>query len=352
MPALPVALVCGWLAVAGTNAAPANPPDAFLDQPLPPGYVPHSPQPPENPNVKWSPDMVSYLSYQERLSTLKKLTPRRLVLPEGFEALIADGDRTSYWDGGGDVLFLNERNGVSYEGNTYRTFMTWSLGCLGLTMTYNPASDTLMTDFPWRRNDPRNAKELVDYLTKYKAPSYQSLLDMRLVEKASSGNQSKGICDPWLDAFDALLNKPENFSCVWRLRFLDDHRRFFDEPYTINLLAHHMHDEKGGKHVLFVNDEPEYVIPGEGYIAYYLFDPNGKFEKGGILRSGHRCVNTSVKLNDAATELTMRGLFNASHEVDTRFVLTDHGLIIKNQDTLSAGLGVGKLVYLIHSPGS
>jgi hypothetical protein len=116
--------------------------------------------------------------------------------------------------------------------------------------------------------------------------------------------------------------------------------------FVRNLLAKPFRDEKGSEHVIIVNDEPEETSPGEGYISYYVFDPSGKFEIGGVLRSGHRGESTCAWVDSGETNLAIRTFFNGSGQVDTSFVLTDHGLTIKQpQSDFSAGLGCGQAIY-------
>jgi len=256
-----------------TRAAPA---DAFLDQPIPPGYVPHisgnelHSDPKENYGAGW----LGYNSYQERLDALKKLAPRRLVLPEGFADFIAKVDERSHWDKG-DTLFSNEEDGVAGYGTTYRAFMTESFLTMGLDCKYDAATDALVTDFPWHHDDPRSNHDLLQVLT--------------TTQPVAEDLTHPHPADPWRTALDALLSKPDNFASAWKLRFLDDVREeFFYTPQSGTILwSGELPDEKTKKHFLIINYHSG-MMP-EGTFCCYVFDSEGRFEYGALLDGAYRC---------------------------------------------------------------
>lgn len=317
MPALPVALVCGWLAVAGTNAAPANPPDAFLDQPLPPGYVPHSPQPPENPNVKWSPDMVSYLSYQERLDALQKLAPRKLVLPGGLAEFIAKVDRLSSWNGG-FIIFRNERDGEAAGGTTYRSFMNFSFNRMGLKMTYDPSSDSLVADFPWHHEDGRSRAGLLHILKSTHPVAKQEF----------------GANDPWRTTLDVLLSNADNFPNAWKLRYLDscsEHFWNFAIPSGTVVWAGDLPDKKLKKHFVVLNYH-ENDLPLGAFFGY-VFDSEGWFESGTEFLGPYRCsAIPKIELAPSGKELEV-SFDDGYRKAYGTLRLEREGLILHDADT-------------------
>ncbi len=90
--------------------------------------------------------------------------------------------------------------------------------------------------------------------------------------------------NPWLDAFDALLSKPENFPLAWKVRFSASSRNMMMIPkWVTNLTVGKIKDEKGVMRLLVVNDQEEMFNPGPpGSFSYYVFDLDGKFLGGGI----------------------------------------------------------------------
>jgi hypothetical protein len=342
-----------------TEAAEPPAPNAFLDQPVPESLIPLS----ANPKLpKTEAPFLQFNSFEERMENLQSVAQRPIVYPDGLVKFIQSGDRTSDWDKG-KVLFLRERDG-SPAGNTVRNYLTPFLEAMTLTWKYDSARDAVVTDFKWHRDDSRTSGQLLDVLL-HAQPSATKPLHLQLIDlyfRAVDSHTQTAWFDPfwkyyfdhheldpddsWRIAFDALLSKPENFPQVWKLRFVDDVRHHFMPSFVTNLLAATMRDEKGDEHVIIVNDEPEMMSPGEGYVSYYVFDPSGKFERGGVLNSGHRSENTCAWIDTGGTDLTIRTFFNGSSPIDTLYVLTDHGLAIKQlQDSSSIGLGCGRVVY-------
>lgn len=312
--------------VAGTKS--------FLDERVAPELMPH-PTDPSMPHTNFS-HIVAFKSFAERLKDLQAAAHKPITFPDGFEEFIQTEDSQSNWDKG-LVLFSTERNGVP-TGDILRDYLSTSLDQLTLTWKYDAARDAIITDFRWRREDPRTARELVDFLSHTRPPAHEYL-----VRKS----HRKGFVDPWLAAFDALLSKPENLPQVWKLRFLDDIRKYFSQTIIDNLLAQPIYDSEGRKHFVFVNDQPEVISPGEGSICYYIFDESGKFERGAVLNSGHRCEETCAWINKPGNAtLTVRTFFNYSTAVDTTFTLGKKGLVAKQpQDPLGPEQGCGKVLY-------
>jgi hypothetical protein len=338
-----VSLTCLGVVFLAPRTKAENPGDSIQ---LPAAFDRSVPIPPDDPNIKIpnSGRFLQFKSFDERLAFIRALSPKPVVFPEGLAEFIHDVDAKSNRDKG-DVLFLSEYNG-RIGGKTVRECLDTALSDLSLSWNYDPKRDVVLTDFQWHCDDPRSARELAAFLTANRPPPSQRLILHHLIRHPTSGNRLESTGVPWFDTFDALLSKPENLPQVWKLRFIDDARRYVLEYIFDNLLADKVRDEKGTEHILFVNDEPKIVSEGEGYISYYVFDLNGKFERGGIIGSGRRCGNSSMWLNGSGDQLTLRGFFNSRDAVDTNFVLTDQGLVSKDQTAWSAQLGIGKVVYL------
>jgi hypothetical protein len=225
--------------------------------------------------MRFGPNFLQYSSYQERLDALKRLSPRRLILPEGFADFIAKGDERSN-PNSGDVLFSNERVGMAGNGTTYRAFMTQSFLTMGLACKYDAGSDALETDFPWHHDDPRSKHDLLQVL-KTSRPVAEDITHPY-------------PADPWRTALDALLSKPGNFSSAWKLRFLDDVRNefFFYQPQSGTIVwSGELPDEKTKTHFVVINYHQNNMPMGT--FCCYVFDTEGRFEYGAALDGAYRC---------------------------------------------------------------
>ena len=332
-------------ATTGLPVRAAAPPtqDDFLDHPVSPSLIP----PPANPALKSTAasPFLQFNSFVDRMKNLQAVAQRPIVYPSDFTEFIQDEDSKSDWNKS-DVLFLTERNG-SPTGNTTREYLTSSLDALTLKWKYDSALDAITTDFKWHRDDPRTNGQLLDVLL-HVQPAATKPLHLQLIDlyfRATGSPTQTGWLDPhwkyyfvhheldpddtWRIAFDALLSKPENFPQVWKLRFIDDVRRYFMASFVENLLTKPVLDDAGREHILVVNNEPEVVSPGEGSACYYVFDLNGRFEQGGIYVTGHRCEDTSAWVDPSGRQLTLRVFFNGSSKFDQQFILTKSGLVLQ-----------------------
>ncbi len=258
-------------------------PDAFLDRPLPDGFLPHISDRVifakeaniSGETLRFAHNFLQYTSYQERLDALKRLSPRRLFLPEGFADFIAKGDECSNRKRG-DLLFPGESTGVAGIGTTYRAFMTQSFLMMALDCKYDPSTDALATDFTWHHDDTRS--------------NYDLLQSLKTTRPTAEDSTHRNSSDPWRTAFDALLSKPGNFSSVWKLRFLDDVQDetfFFGAQSGTILWSGELPDEKMQKHFLIINYHS--MMMPTGRFCCYVFNAEGRFEYGALLNGAYRC---------------------------------------------------------------
>jgi hypothetical protein len=324
--------------------------DSFLDQPLPPGFLPHIESKALlsmegtmafGQKIDFGSTYLQYNSYQERLRDLKAFIPKPIIFPQGFTEFIGDEESKPQPKGLDNIFPIA---GCGMPANSLRSYLDFSMQLLGLRWTYDPVKNAIITDIDWRRSDPRTSRELVHVLARSRLIAYDDLL------KKQNWGQKNGLqLDPWRIAFDALLSKPENLSTCWKLRFCEEARKagFSATMPVDNLLAATVPDEMGKPHFLVLDFNPMVAMPGPGgSICYYLFDPNGKFEKGGIFETDYRCGNTIARLNANRTELTISTYFNSFTPVDTSYTLTQDGLTSKKPVTFwSAELRFGKVMY-------
>ena len=205
-------------------------------------------------------------------------------------------------------------NDFAVERKSVRGYLDWNCSSIDLQWTYDPSLDVIRVDFSWHRADPRPTPELLKTVLKRQPPrSFASLKT-----------------DAWSDAFNALLSKPENFARVWRLRMVGDTAAEMGIPFTEqaeNLCGGWLQDDAGGTHAIILTNTVEMMSPGWGAMTYYLFDKNGRFEKGGVVGTGYRCEEASGWLNPDKKSLTIRMWNNVAYRIDLFFHLTKGGLV-------------------------
>ena len=227
---------------------------AFLDRPLP---------------SEFTPSQLKVVSFRAGITLLAQMTGKKVVLPEG----IAD--------------WINERSDQNWEASTtvskgenVRPLFDEVCQMLGMCWSYDAGKDAIFLDFKWRRDDPRTTEELVSILINRKPVEWT-----QLPRVAPNGLDGFAL-DDWRCAFDALLSKPENFPACSRVRlYHDSHSSWAGIGFTpvVNIFAAKMQDETGRPEVVILNKQERMGCkdcPGE--IAYYLFDEDGKFIKGGV----------------------------------------------------------------------
>jgi hypothetical protein len=311
-------LACVALAAAGARASSV--PDAFLDLPLRAPLLPPYDQPPDGIKPSRTPEFHCYATLAR---AIKAVSPKPVIFPPGWLAFVSAHEKKTDWDNGKD-FFLHGKPIISvFPPITIRCYLGNLFGQTGLSWKYDPQRDAIVTDFPWRADDPRDGSDLLKVL---------------LTTKPTPLDGFKAMLDPWTHAFNALLNKPENYPRAWPLRFCADDRSFIFATERIKLLdAGTIRDSAGGEHIILVNDQPEFCNPGPpGSFSYYLFNRDGHFENGGICTIGYRCFADSAWLDADGRHLAVRVYNNGRQRRDSTFVLENGQL--KRTDFLIEGL--------------
>jgi hypothetical protein len=321
----------------GTPAHAAAP-DAFLDQPVHRDLIPSS----SDGNI------LQFDSYAARMEHLRAVLPCPVIFPDGLDAFVREKDIGTDWSKG-KTFFLSERNGMGFPlGSTFRDLVDNSTQNLHLRWNYDPAQKAIVTDFPWHIQDDRSGALLLAYLGSNQPSPY-------IRSRPANGRPSPN--DLWLTAFDALLSRPENFSRVWPLRFAADDRMFFGAPSDNTIVAGKITDANGSTHFLIVNSQEEMMNPGPpGSISYYLFDPQGRFESGGIQTVGYRCFDDSAWLDGDGRRLWVETWNNGSMKRDLIFdvekgQLTLKDFLVDGQEPAKAwpwaGIDAGQSIFTV-----
>jgi hypothetical protein len=297
-------------------------------------------------------------NYPDGVQELSGIVQKPVAIPDGVAGFV---DEINGWNIGFRIPIWM-RIGRGNETLTIRSVLDQTSCRMGMGWRYDASKDRVVLNFSWCREDPRTSTELLDVLEHSTALSFASeIISSTATSTTSKPNPNQTYfwdhhhldpSDKWRIAFDALLSKPENFRAVWKLRFADDMKRqiFYPEP-VINLLCAKIKDQAGVEHVIIQDDQPCPMNPGEGTIAYYVFDLNGKFEQGGIFSGGYRCHSASAWVEPGAAQVIVRTFFNYSEKMDQHFILTDKGLVFhddldNNGNALSdSGLHLGISVF-------
>jgi hypothetical protein len=196
-------------------------------------------------------------------------------------------------------------------------------------------------DFAWHRPTDQASGDCLAFLLHQPPPK--------------PGFETTAEGDRWVQQFDALLSDPGNFSRVWRLRATaDDAPMFMGLAVNPDLLyVGPFLDGGGHAHTLFVINQEALINLGSGIASYYLFDAQGRFERGGVFRTGHRVQSVSAYANAERTALTLVGWFNDVQEVDQVYQLGIDGLALHSSCddmggilTNGNGLHLGEVVYV------
>jgi hypothetical protein len=295
-------LACvGWTAV---TCHASSAPDAFLDQPLPARLLPPYDHPPAG--IKPS-RIAEFHSYVALAKAIEAASPKPVLFPPGWLTFVSAREKELDWKSGND-FFLHVNGLWLLPPATIRGYLHNLFGYADLTWRYDPQRDAIVTDFAWRTDDSRSNSDLLKVLVATKPAPFESIRTMP---------------EPWTRAFDALLNKPENYPRVWPLRFCADDRSFgFLSNRIDKMAAGTIRDSTGTEHVLLVNDQREIANPGPpGSFSYYLFTHDGRFESGGICTIGYRCFADSAWMDPDGRHLTVRVYNNGSQRRDSIFVL-------------------------------
>lgn len=146
---------------------------------------------------------------------------------------------------------------------------------ISMTWAFDPATNTVTLDHPWRRSDPRSAREILADLQKrsaYGRPPADSLPDIL-----------------------ALIGKPENVALGWRPLQTAYLQSVFREgeplkPLLIGSVT--TADLTPGTLILLVH--PIDMYPGHGNACYFLFREDGTLTLAGVMNTGWRCALTAA----------------------------------------------------------
>ena len=247
--------------------------DAFLDQPFP-ASVPwetHVEPPPGVPGPTQTFQVLKVPSFWGGVQLLGKMSGKTVRLPEGLSEW-PDERSESNWG----LSF-----GATNKGTVREMFNRLCLS-LNLVWRYDTKQDVIDLDPVWRRSDPRSAKDLADVLVGTK-PVPENQLPAGEINLVGGRGRAR---DDWRLAFDALLSRPENFPLTGALRLYHDthgHSRGMAPLAVVNRFAGKLPDGNGHLEILILNGQQigsNKDNPGD--LAYYLFDEEGQFLRGGV----------------------------------------------------------------------
>jgi len=320
--------------------------NSLLDSPISPQLIPTHIATPGEPPVDYS-RVLNLNSFVERLKFVKAVVHYPIVFPDGLVDFIEEVDSQTNWKQG-PSLFTSELDGAVVGGsikpsNIVRDYLNTAFDELYLKWKYNADKDLITTDFTWHRENTLSARDLVKILALTRPASFNNLVMESFRDQAR--NLRTTVTDPWIDAFDALLSKPENFSRVWKLRFIDDVQ--VPPPICIdNVLANYIRDDTGREHFIVINLH-------DTNFTYYLFDENGRFEKGCLLK-GNQGFGDIFQMGgvdwilSGKTNINItsgKSFSNDSSEFDASFILKEHILVLERYQGLYPRGPLGEVLY-------
>lgn len=305
-------------ALAGLLALPAIGSDAVLDRPAPPALRP------------------PFATLRARLEALQRNFPLRVDFPPGLAAFVTQIDREP---DPANLLRGQPLDGLSGHpppDETNRQFLDRTCRLLGLRWRYDPARDVVATDFAWRREDPRSPVELLR-TADFTVPT--GMFGDDPWNQREWGPLTLTENDPALQAFDALLSKPQNFPAAWKLRFLESTR---GPRLPADLWRGLLRDAAG--HARFVclrylgtRANPA-LLPG---YAGYVFDDQGRFLSGALFADRYHAAGTpSVLLSRDRTRLYL----TRQDQIIGTLRLAPEGLVLRPAQT-SAGDPFGHVLW-------
>lgn len=293
-----------WLGFASASARALSTSDAFLDRTLPASLLPPYDDPPVGIEASRIPDFHSYGALAK---AIEAASPKPVMFPPRWIAFVSAHEKETDWNSGHDFFLHGDVIASIFPPTTIRAYLHNLFGRAGLTWKYDPQRDAIVADFPWRTDDSRSGRDLLKFVVATK-PTPVGGFHARL--------------DPWTQAFNALLNKPGNYSRSWQLRFCADDRTFVSAGRIRKLAAGPIRDSAGTEHVLLVNDQPEFANPGPpGSFSYYLFTHDGRFEGGGVFTIGYRCFDDAAWLESNHARLHVCTYFNGIQSQESVFEL-------------------------------
>ena len=291
-------------------------------------------------------------SFQSAITALEKISGKKVILPAGISDWLKTHPNET-----GEIFGLT-------KGMKARELFEMVCLSFGFVWHYDPPQDAIILNFAWERNDPRSSTELVDVVADQKPLPWTTL------EGDPKPNGVGGhdlLPDNWRIAFDALLCKPENFPAAVTVRLFHDNygRRLFTLPIR-PLFTGRMQDEEGRHLVLIlISPQPLTNKDAPGGVAYYLFNPAGKFIRGGCYSMGDRyqgCVVSAKADKPAQVTIDVGWGSFAMNPTHVHFQLIDDDLVLSGStshdgketsvaDTQSsvpmAGYGTGLLKYTV-----
>ena len=266
-------LAVGSLLASPTQAGEPAKEDAFLDHPFP-ASVPWetlTDPPPGFPGPKKTFQMLHVPSFWGGVQLLGKMSGKTVRLPEGLGEW-PDERSESNW---GISLGAANRKTVR------ELFESLCLN-LGLIWHYDAKADVINLEPLWRRDDSRSGKALVGVLLGT-PPVEWTKLPQDVPNRVGGKSMSR---DPWRLAFDALLSRSENFPSAGVLRLYHDthgHERGMSPMAVANLFTGTLLDFDGARGILVLNGQESMTNKEDpADVAYYLFDEEGRFIRGGV----------------------------------------------------------------------
>ena len=160
--------------------------------------------------------------------------------------------------------------------------------------------------------------------------------------------------DPWRLAFDALLSRPENFPQAGALRLCHDNHGLRGASIVTNLCAVRLTGTDGLTRVLVLNYQPVMMRPSlAGDLAYYLFDEEGRFLRGGVyaIAPHHTAhvISAHVEAGSGVAVMFAWGSFGTP-SVALHFALADDDLALRGSTDEGAERNAEDTQHLPESP--
>jgi hypothetical protein len=314
-------------------------PDDFLNRPMPRGIFPIW-KPGFGENPKDRNEMDQFDTFQDRLIASHRWMPRPVIVPEGLYDFIAQVDAQDNPHNSMLSPFQDEKGGSSSGPRvSYRDFLSDTCSMLGLKWMYDARRDAIVTDFAWRRDDPRSPRELIQFLA---ATQPRPSNDLGLpIDK--NGSPDLEPDDPWRAALDALISDPENFPRTWKLRFIDEMRTAGFYPFPGKIIwSGQLPDTDGQPHFVVIKYHAAFSMPGPtATFDCYVFKSDGRFESGAILSDRYEAMTPPIISNSASRE-TLTAMCNG-RQIGT-FAIQHEEIVFSPATTYPSDL-LGKAIY-------
>ncbi len=279
---------------------------AFLDRPFPPDIAlePMSIPPADGKGGDVSTPILRVTNFHRGVELLALLAGKRSELAGGL----------GEWPHENDEQSLGCGFGVSKGEKIENLFQRLSF-YLDLDWRYDSARDVIVLTPAWLRDDPRPGRELVRVLIHSPVIPWEKLPKG---ERNRVGGISSTL-DPWRVAFDALVSKPENRASAGTLRLYHNfHGETSLMTFPIGVLyCGRLVDKQGrGRTLVLIDQERMTNKSGAGDMAFYIFDDDGRFLRGGVYKmagNAEACLQKcSVSANGEASIDVGYGSFGLS----------------------------------------